>query len=160
VRPVLTAAAVFVAMEAATYAVHRWVMHGPAIAVHQSHHRARGSRVEANDLFPLVFAALAGGALVAGYHGRGLGWLVPVGLGVTLYGLVYGAVHDGAIHGRLPLLRRLPLRSGPLARLAAAHRLHHLYGGEPYGMLLPVVPAALKERAAVAGRPLRTDSAR
>jgi hypothetical protein len=38
------------------------------------------------------------------------------------------------------------------ARLAAAHRLHHRYGGEPYGMLFPVVPASLRAQAATPSR--------
>jgi beta-carotene 3-hydroxylase len=54
-------------------------------------------------------------------------------------------VHDVYIHDRLPLFRG---RTVPvLERLAAAHRIHHLYNGEPYGMLLPIVPRELRERA-------------
>jgi beta-carotene 3-hydroxylase len=63
---------------------------------------------------------------------------------------VYAAVHDGYIHGRLAVLARRPGRGR--ARLAEAHRLHHRYGGEPYGMLLPVVPASLRARAATPSR--------
>ena len=34
-----------------------------------------------------------------------------------------------------------------LDRLADAHRIHHLYNAAPYGMLLPIVPSELRERA-------------
>ena len=38
----------------------------------------------------------------------------------------------------------------PLERLKEAHALHHRFGGEPYGMLCPVIPRQLRERAALA----------
>jgi beta-carotene 3-hydroxylase len=72
-------------------------------------------------------------------------------VGVTAYGAVYALVHDVYVHGRLPVFRgrRVPV----LDRLAAAHRIHHLFNGEPYGMLLPVVPRQLRARAAAARDP-------
>ena len=140
----------FVLMEAVTYAVHRWVMHGPGRGLHRSHHRPPAGRLEANDLFPVAFASLVGVALVVGFNVPGWTWLVPVGTGVTLYGLAYGIVHDGVIHGRLPAVRKA---SNPYLRsLADAHRVHHLFGGEPYGMLAPFVPAVLTARATSADR--------
>ena len=63
---------------------------------------------------------------------------------------VYALVHDVYIHGRLPLFGGR--RVGLLDRLADAHRIHHLYGGESYGMLLPLVPRELRARAATDGR--------
>ena len=135
----------FVAMEPVTYAVHRWVMHGPGRALHVSHHRRGAGRFEANDLYPLAFAAVVGAGLVVGFNVDGWGLLVPIGAGVTGYGAVYAAVHDGHIHGRLTVLARR--RGRGWARLAEAHRLHHRFGGEPYGMLFPVVPASLRARA-------------
>jgi beta-carotene 3-hydroxylase len=125
----------FVLMEPLTYAVHRWVMHGPGRVLHRSHHRPAAGRLEANDLFPVMFASLVGVALVVGFNVRGFAWLVPVATGVTLYGVAYGIVHDGVIHGRLPAVRRVSGRY--LRSLADAHRVHHLFGGEPYGMLAP-----------------------
>jgi beta-carotene 3-hydroxylase len=146
-RALLLAAASFVAMEPATYALHRWLMHGRGARLHRSHHRspgARHGRFEANDWYPALFAGVALSAFAAGFNMRGWGWLVPVATGVSAYGLAYVAVHDGCIHGRLPGLRRL---RGPfVARLAAAHHLHHRSGGEPYGMLLPIVPRHAGER--------------
>jgi beta-carotene 3-hydroxylase len=135
----------FVAMEPVTYAVHRWVMHGPGRALHVSHHRSRSGRLEANDLYPVAFAAMVGVGLVVGFNVDGWGALVPIGVGVTCYGAVYAAVHDGYIHGRFPV--PAGRRGRGWARLAAAHRLHHRFGGEPYGMLFPMVPASLRARA-------------
>lgn len=144
----LIAFVAFVAMEPITYAVHRWVMHGPGWGWHRSHHRRRTGRLERNDWYPVVFAIAVGALLVVGFNVSGWGWLVPVGIGVTAYGAVYAAVHDGFIHRRVPLGRRRPR---PLVALEEAHRMHHRFNGEPYGMLVPLVPATLRARAERAG---------
>ncbi len=130
------AIAAFVAMEPFTAAVHRFVMHGPAWRWHASHHQPSGGGWEANDVFPAVFAALVVGAMVVGYHVPGLGALVPIGAGITVYGASYAFVHDVCIHRRWGPQPRLP----GVERLVAAHRVHHRDGAAPYGMLLPLAP--------------------
>jgi beta-carotene 3-hydroxylase len=151
VMPCALVAVGFVAMEPITYALHRWVMHGAGWWLHESHHRthhrrARGgvrAGLERNDAFPVIIGTLVCALLFAGFNVPALSWLVPVSVGVTLYGVVYAVVHDGAIHDRFPV-------PGPFRRvtrpLAEAHRLHHLYGEEPYGMLLPVIPDRVRAR--------------
>jgi beta-carotene 3-hydroxylase len=134
----------FVAMEPFTYLSHRFVMHGVARCVHRSHHVASGHGWEANDAFPMAFAAVAMVATFAAYQGLASRWILPGIVGVALYGATYAMVHDLYIHRRLPLFRR---RYAVLERLAEAHRIHHLFGGEPYGMLLPLVPSRLRARA-------------
>jgi beta-carotene 3-hydroxylase len=148
---VLAGLAAFVVMEPLTYAAHRWVMHGVGWVLHRSHHRRRRistwrDRFEANDWFPVAFAGVTIAAFALGTSLRSAELLVPVAVGVTLYGATYAFVHDVYIHGRIA---RLPVLA-PLERLRDAHAIHHLYGGEPYGMLCPVVPKALRERAASA----------
>jgi beta-carotene 3-hydroxylase len=141
----------FVVMEGVTYLVHRYVMHGIGIVLHVDHHRVRkaGSRFERNDLYPVAFAAIVCAAFAVGFNVASFAWLVPVCLGVTAYGAAYAFVHDVSIHGRLG--RSRALRSSTLQRLADAHALHHRFNGEPYGMLFPVVPASLRQRAADSG---------
>lgn len=134
----------FVSMEAVSYLAHRYVMHGPGMGWHRSHHRRTESRFEKNDLFPVVFAGVTILGMAAGTTLPSLHVLYPVGIGVTLYGLAYAFVHDVYIHGRLG---RLP-RMRPFEWLKESHRIHHLFSGEPYGMLLPIVPRKLRERAA------------
>lgn len=134
----------FVAMEPFTYLAHRFVMHGFAMGWHRSHHAARVGRFERNDLFPVVFAAIAVTAVAAGFNLPHLGRLVSVVVGVGGYGAAYLFVHDVYIHRRLPVFRT---HIRPLDHLAEAHELHHRFGGEPYGMLFPVVPAAVRSRA-------------
>jgi beta-carotene 3-hydroxylase len=130
---VAVVSASFVAMEAVSYATHRWVMHGFARAWHRSHHAPARGRFERNDLFPLCFSVF-GAALFAGAgFVAGLRW---VAVGVTAYGACYVFVHDVYIHRRLPS----PVANNPyLDWLRESHRAHHQTGGEPYGMLLPLV---------------------
>ncbi|MFN3256122.1 MAG: sterol desaturase family protein [Ilumatobacter sp.] len=139
----------FVLMEPLTAATHRWVMHGIGEFLHRSHHRPRRARWEANDWYPVMFAAIVNLGFVAGFNWDGFGALVPVGVGVTAYGACYALVHDVYIHGRLGWFANR--RIAVFDRLADAHRIHHLYNAAPYGMLAPVVPSELRERA------LRTD---
>jgi beta-carotene 3-hydroxylase len=148
---VLLALVAFVLMEPFTYAAHRWVMHGFGERLHRSHHRAVPQPGwEANDWYPVIFAGAVMALLAIGFNVPGAGSLVPVCVGVTAYGAVYALVHDVYIHDRLPLFRGRTV--GVLERLADAHRIHHLYNGEPYGMLFPVVPRELRERAANTAR--------
>jgi beta-carotene 3-hydroxylase len=144
---VLIVVAAFVAMEPITAATHRWVMHGIGEWFHRSHHRpGRRPAWERNDWFPVFFGSFVLIGLWLGFNRDGFAGLVPLGVGVTLYGLTYALVHDGYIHRRLGLFGAW--RWAPLERLAEAHRIHHLYNEAPYGMLLPVVPHDLRERAA------------
>jgi beta-carotene 3-hydroxylase len=148
IDPFLAMLVAFVVMEPATYAAHRWVMHGIGWTLHRSHHRRRVTRSwkdrwEANDWFPVMFAGVTIVAMAAGTTDSSLAVLVPVAIGVTIYGAAYAFVHDVYIHGRFA---RMPVFA-PLERLRWAHGVHHLYGAEPYGMLCPIVPRALRERA-------------
>lgn len=136
----------FILMEPITAAVHRWIMHGLLESLHRSHHQRASGVLERNDWFPVMFAAIVVTGLALGFNVDSFWALVPVGVGVTVYGVCYALVHDVYIHRRLGGLGGL--RIAVLDRLADAHRIHHLYGEAPYGMLLPVVPTELGERAA------------
>ncbi len=143
---VLIVAGAFLAMEGVSYLTHRFVMHGFGIGLHRSHHQANDGGFELNDLYPMMFSSVAISAFAVGTFGS-VRSLVLVGTGITLYGLSYLFVHEIYIHRRLRLVKG-PYR--PLEWLKASHRIHHLYGGEPYGMLLPVVPRELRRRAETA----------
>ena len=132
--PFLLFVGAFVVMEGVSYAGHRWVMHGRGMGWHRSHHAPPAARFERNDRFPLCFSVVGFLLFLLGSLGlRPLWW---VGAGVTAYGVAYLFVHEVYIHRRL----RVPLpHVGYLEWLRDAHRDHHTGGGEPYGMLLPVV---------------------
>jgi beta-carotene 3-hydroxylase len=141
----LLALAAFAGMEGVSYAAHRWVMHGFAMGWHRSHHRPRIGRFEKNDLFPLCFSSVGVALCALATMGPAIAPLLWVAGGITAYGAIYLVVHEVYIHDRVPL--PLP-RLGYLDHLRDAHRIHHLFGGEPYGMLVPVVSRGLRGRAA------------
>jgi beta-carotene 3-hydroxylase len=145
---VVLVVAALVVMEPLTYLAHRFVMHGFGMGWHRSHHRRRDRALEANDLFPVVFAGFTIAVMAAGVAITGLHTLVPITIGVSLYGAGYLFVHELYIHRRWARFRaRLPV----LERLADAHALHHRFGGEPFGFLVPIVPASVRDRAAGIG---------
>jgi beta-carotene 3-hydroxylase len=111
-------------------------MHGFGWGWHRDHHHPRRRGLEHNDRFPIVFAAIASVAIIAGASLPRLWFLVPFGIGVTLYGLTYGVVHELAIHQRLGWFRP---RGRFVRYLADAHAIHHRTHGAPYGMLWPVI---------------------
>ncbi len=141
------AAGAFVLMEPITAVLHRTLFHGPGWLLHRSHHQPTGTAFEANDLFPVGFAAVTILAMALGTFADGLVALVPVGVGVTAYGAAYAAVHDLYIHRRVDVL---PRHVRGLEHLRQAHGLHHRFDGAPYGMLAPVVPARIRARARAA----------
>jgi beta-carotene 3-hydroxylase len=152
-RFAIVALVAFCMMEPFTAAAHRYVMHGVGERLHRSHHRVvRNGGVEANDWYPVTFAAMVLVGLWAGFNVDRLAVLVPVGVGVTVYGATYAVVHDVYIHGRLGWFgdRRVAV----LDRLADAHRVHHRTGRAPYGMLVPVVPRERRVARSARFRPV------
>jgi beta-carotene 3-hydroxylase len=123
---VLITLAAFVGMEAFAWAVHRYVMHGPGWGWHRSHHEPSEGWFEKNDLYAVVFAVIATGLFAFGSL-PGLRPLWFVGLGATLYGIMYFIVHDGFVHQRWPF--RIHPKRGYAKRLVQAHRLHHATHG-------------------------------
>ena len=108
-------------MEAFAWAMHRWVMHGPLWDWHRSHHEPRDGLLEKNDLFAFVFALPAIVLIAIGLHAWI--WALPVGVGVTAYGMIYFFFHDGLVHRRFPTV--VSGKSGFWKRRIQAHRLHH-----------------------------------
>ena len=146
---VLVVVAALVLMEPITALVHRFVMHGFGMGWHRSHHEPPRRVLEANDLFPVVFAAATIVLLAIGVSVSGApSLLVPIGIGVTAYGAAYLLVHDVVIHRRVVFL---PVPDALLRPWREAHNVHHLFAQAPYGFLAPVVPTELRRRAAERG---------
>jgi len=115
--------ATVIAMEGVAYAAHRWVMHGPGWALHESHHRPRTGTWELNDLYGVIFA-IPSIMLIFGGVNLGWGaWAIWVGAGIAAYGAIYFGFHDVVVHKRLN--HRYVARSNDMKRIVQAHRLHH-----------------------------------
>ena len=78
----------------------------------------------------------------------GYSYCLYIGLGFTIYGLLYTLVHDGLVHQRIPI--SLKPKSGYLYRLIIAHRLHHHItkrdGAVSFGFLYAPAEETLKTR--------------
>jgi len=135
--PVLIVVIAFLSMEAVAWLTHKYVMHGLLWSLHEDHHKKNpGSFFEKNDYFFLLFAIPGIICLACGiYTPRAL--LLPVGLGITLYGFAYFLVHDIFIHQRFRLLRNSD--NVYLRGIRRAHKVHHKHlekeDGECFGML-------------------------
>lgn len=139
--------AAIAATEVFAILLHRYVMHGPGWFIHRTHHEPREGYFELNDLYALVFALLAIGLFLASMAWGPAFWL---GVGVTLYGVLYALAHDGLVHRRIPL--NIVPRRGYLKRLVQAHNLHHAVktrdGAVSFGFLWAPDAARLKRRLA------------
>lgn len=127
------AVAVALAMEAWAAVMHGRLWHGLLWGVHASHHTDdRG--LERNDIFAVLHAMPAAAMVYGGLAGTG--WpatiALGVGAGMTAFGFAYFVVHDGYVHGRLPVgfLGRFRY----MRKVKAAHVVHHRHGGAPFGL--------------------------
>lgn len=135
-----------IAMEVFALLFHKYYMHGPGWGWHESHHIHTDGLFERNDLYAFCFSFIAAGLFIAGSL-----WWTPlwyIALGFTIYGLLYGIVHDGLVHQRWPF--NYTPQSGYLYRLVLAHRLHHHVttkdGAVSFGFLWADRPERLKDR--------------
>ena len=110
-----------IGMEIFAWGFHKYYMHGPGWGWHESHHVHTDGPFEKNDLYAVCFSVIAAVLFITG----SLYWtpLWYVALGFTIYGVLYGFVHDGLVHQRWPF--RVIVKRGYLYRLVLAHRLHH-----------------------------------
>lgn len=131
-RFVLLTISGFIGMEIISYLVHRFLFHGVFWKIHQTHHRPHKFFLELNDAFSLFFAIVSV-ALIFSNNAA----LLPVGLGIAVYGGVYFITHDLFTHRRF-----WAFNSGNkiLRAIRAAHQRHHQSsekpGLEPFGLFL------------------------
>lgn len=128
-------------MEFVAWAAHKYLMHGPLWVWHEDHHRPQHDRdgfFEKNDLFFLVFALPSAASYIIGLNVEGWFWLTFVGVGISIYGLIYFLIHDVYIHRRFGWFRQL---DSPYSRaILRAHGHHHAvtqkHGAESFGLLV------------------------
>lgn len=131
---VAVAAIVAPLMELWARFLHGRIWHGVLFPIHRSHHETRIGRFEANDVLSVTHAPIAAALVIVGciMHGFAGAVLRGAGIGMTLFGIAYVVVHDGFVHGRLPVSGLARFRF--FRRIRGAHRLHHRSGAAPFGL--------------------------
>lgn len=127
------------AMEFVAWFTHKYLMHGLLWSWHEDHHKPqiKYGFFEKNDRFFLLFATPGISCIMAGTFTEHQ-WLLFVGLGITLYGLIYFLIHDVYIHRRFSWFKQL---DGKYSRaILRAHGAHHAKqekeDGESFGLLV------------------------
>lgn len=126
----------FISMEAFSWWIHKYIMHGVLWKVHKTHHRHTEGYFELNDLFTLLFGSIAIVLIIRGIHS--LDYRFWIGCGISAYGATYFILHDVLIHRRLKWLGRPGNKY--LKAIAKAHRDHHKTkecdGAVSFGLLI------------------------
>jgi beta-carotene 3-hydroxylase len=108
------------AMELISWAMHKYLFHGPLWFIHKTHHQRRHGFFELNDVFSIGFAAFALWLMWAGHEQ--MDYRFFVGAGISLYGTIYFIFHDWFIHNRLKAFKS---NNRYLAGIRRAHKMHH-----------------------------------
>lgn len=126
----------FLAMEAVTWAAHKWVMHGFLWYLHKDHHEVEPGFFEKNDWFFVIFAIPSMCCIMFGsmmHHW----WMQAIGFGIMAYGIAYFIIHDVIIHQRFKWFSRS--KNTYVRAIRWAHKMHHKHlrkeDGESFGML-------------------------
>lgn len=122
-------------MEFLSWAIHKYLFHGPLWFIHKTHHQQRHGFFEFNDIFSIGFAVLALGLMWAGRED--LDYKFWMGTGISIYGTIYFIFHDWFIHNRLKAFKS---NNKYLKGIRRAHKMHHKTteknGSEEFGLLV------------------------
>jgi beta-carotene 3-hydroxylase len=146
----LVTLAAILAMEFVAWFAHKYIMHGILWNWHEDHHKPHHKKhgfFEKNDLFFLVFAIPSAACYVLGLATPQF-WLLFVGIGISIYGLIYFLIHDVYIHQRFKWFRQLDTKySRAILRAHGAHHARHTKEDcESFGLLI-VNPKYFKKRS-------------
>jgi len=122
-------------MEAFSWFIHKYLFHGPLWFIHKSHHVERKGWFEFNDVFSLLFASIS---LYLMWQGRtDFNVRFWIGLGISVYGVIYFIFHDWFIHNRFKSFKS---SNSYLLGIRRAHKIHHKSikknPSEEFGLLL------------------------
>ena len=109
-----------VIMEALSWAMHKYLFHGPLWFIHKTHHQEKHGWFELNDLFSLGFAALSLWLMWTGHVA--LNYYFWIGMGISIYGIIYFIFHDWFIHNRFKSFKS---KNRYLLGIRRAHKIHH-----------------------------------
>jgi len=137
-------------MEFVAWSAHKYLMHGWLWNWHEDHHapHLKDGFFEKNDRFFIVFAVPSAFCYMAGTFWSGMGFLLFVGIGISIYGLIYFLIHDVYIHQRFKWFRQLDSKYSKA--ILRAHGAHHSkqtkHDCESFGLLI-VNPKYFKKRS-------------
>ncbi|WP_395811349.1 sterol desaturase family protein [Daejeonella sp.] len=122
-------------MESFSWFIHKYLFHGPLWFIHKSHHQQRSGWFEFNDIFSVLFAIIS---VYLMWMGRiDLDIKFWVGVGITVYGIIYFIFHDWFIHNRFQSFKT---DNSYLLGIRRAHKIHHKSTeknpAEEFGLLL------------------------
>lgn len=128
-------------MEFVAWFAHRYLMHGWLWIWHEDHHKPHYEKegfFEKNDLFFLVFAIPSMACYIIGSLFSNYFWVLFIGIGISIYGLIYFLIHDVYIHQRFKWFRQLDSKYS--RAILKAHGAHHAKtykeDGESFGLLI------------------------
>ncbi len=139
-----------VAMEFVAWFAHKFLMHGLLWSWHEDHHdpMQKTGFFEKNDRFFLVFAIPSALCYMFGSFYADLSFLLYIGIGISIYGLIYFLIHDVYIHQRFKWFRQLDNKYS--RAILRAHGAHHAVQTkedcESFGLLV-VNPKFFKKRS-------------
>ncbi len=125
-------------MEFVAFLAHKYLMHGFLWGWHYDHHNPNEVEgfFEKNDLFFLVFAIPSFFCYLLGtlYFPA----LLAIGIGISIYGMIYFLIHDVYIHRRFKWFRQLDNKYS--RAILRAHGDHHANtekeASESFGLLI------------------------
>lgn len=115
-----------ITMEFVAWLAHKYLMHGALWNLHEDHHKPHFEKegfFEKNDWFFVVFAVPSMLCYMIGAGVEGYLWLLFVGVGISIYGLIYFLIHDVYIHQRFRWFRQLDSKYS--RAILKAHGAHH-----------------------------------
>lgn len=128
-------------MEFVAWFAHKFLMHGWLWVWHEDHHKPHYEKegfFEKNDLFFLVFAIPSMMSYIIGSLYADYRWVLFIGIGISIYGLIYFLIHDVYIHQRFKWFRQLDNKYS--RAILRAHGAHHAKtnkeDGESFGLLI------------------------
>ncbi|EHQ26632.1 sterol desaturase family protein [Mucilaginibacter paludis] len=107
-------------MEVFSWFIHKYLFHGPLWFIHKTHHQERHGWLELNDVFSIGFAALSLLLMWLGHFS--FDYRLWIGLGISIYGMIYFIFHDWFIHNRLKAFKT---SNKYLLNIRRAHKVHH-----------------------------------
>lgn len=122
-------------MELISWAMHKYLFHGPLWFIHKTHHQQRHGWFELNDLFSIGFASFALWLMWIGH--LTLTYQFWIGTGISIYGIIYFIFHDWFIHNRFKAFKS---DNRYLVGIRRAHKIHHKstekHPSEEFGLLV------------------------